>query len=542
MRPLFRASSRIKIAFFIFLFVFVSAVYAFTLQGVPAGGDAVGMYLVTHAIAQDRTVFPEPSGAVFLHHGRGGRMVSKFGIGQSIAELPLALLAQTSTGRFHVLDPASAYRYFVSYFITSFTSPALALLAILITFLWMGRMGFAESERLFATLCLAFGSLMWSSSKVLMSESTQAAALAVAAYALFRYRDKSGARWMAVASAAMGFLFATKAVMIVTAPVFCIYFFWPGRKSKLTPAAVVAALLPFAVFAAVTLWYNDARFGNPLNFGYYTENNRDSLFRFNVPLWMGLHGLLLSSGKGLLFYCPFILLSLFAWGRFYRERPAEAFLCAAVPAVIALAFAKWNQWHGDFAWGPRFLAPAMPFLAVPIGYYFRDARWPARTVAVGLLALSVWIQTIGVSVNYNEYFILTKSDIPYQIFIHPNSPDFRDEWPNVHYVPEFSPLAGHAWLFRHMVEDRGLDDRTRNDRLRQDFPWKSLMSGSAPLYPLRAEGWDFWYEHFAQTFGTNLSWARATRTAILFIIITSFCGAVLTGFAATRKLNREPDI
>ena len=77
-----------------------------------------------------------------------------------------------------------------------------------------------------------------------------------------------------------------------------------------------------------------ALFGNPLRTGYGGQNAADL---FVVPFSTGLYGLTISSGKGLLWYSPPLVLAIVGWWPFWRRCRAEA---SALPRDR-----RWPTWR-----------------------------------------------------------------------------------------------------------------------------------------------------------------------------------------------------
>ncbi|MBN1564884.1 MAG: hypothetical protein JXA10_13640, partial [Anaerolineae bacterium] len=113
-----------------------------------------------------------------------------------------------------------------------------------------------------------------------------------------------------------------------------------------------------APFAALLLWHNAYRFGDPLQFGYEEEG-------FTTPVWEGVVGLLISPGKSVFLYAPPLILSVILWPRFRRVYPAlGAFLAVAWGSALVF-YGAWWAWHGGWCWGPRFLVPLLPLSCLP---------------------------------------------------------------------------------------------------------------------------------------------------------------------------------
>lgn len=157
-------------------------------------------------------------------------------------------------------------------------------------------------------------------------------------------------------------------------------------------AGVVAGLVPGAL---VTAGYNTVRFGSPLRFGYAND------LIFNHPFGAGLYGLIASPSDGLLLYAPLVVVAAAGVGWAWRRNRVVT-SAAVVLLLVRIAFyAPWWSWNGGVAWGPRFLIPAMPVLAVGVVEVIgRFGRLPviARAAVVALAGVSLLVQVVGTAV------------------------------------------------------------------------------------------------------------------------------------------------
>jgi hypothetical protein len=157
-------------------------------------------------------------------------------------------------------------------------------------------------------------------------------------------------------------------------------------------------LLATVPAAVVTVLYNGthgAQYGGMPLSQVYTHS-----------LTSGLYGLLLSPGRGLLLYVPLVVLALAAVPWAWRRSPVVTGLCLALLFVRVVFFAKWWAWQGGWAWGPRFLVPAMPCLAPLVFEIVRRLslswrRLPLAAAATAIVALSIAVQVLGASVRYD---------------------------------------------------------------------------------------------------------------------------------------------
>jgi len=85
---------------------------------------------------------------------------------------------------------------------------------------------------------------------------------------------------------------------------------------------------------------------------------------------------LVSPFRGLFFSSPVLLMGVAGLVAMWREgKRAEALLCGSIPGFFLLFTISFNGWYGGWGVGPRYLIPALPFLALPLvvsfGRYFR---------------------------------------------------------------------------------------------------------------------------------------------------------------------------
>jgi hypothetical protein len=112
-------------------------------------------------------------------------------------------------------------------------------------------------------------------------------------------------------------------------------------------------------------YFNYTRFGNVLQLGY-TSNPNVSYGAFVAP-WQGLMGLLLSSGKGLLWYCPVVMVGLILWRSFHTRFPALSITLLSAVMFRVCFIASRSDWHAGFSLGPRYLVLIVPLLILPAG-------------------------------------------------------------------------------------------------------------------------------------------------------------------------------
>jgi len=307
-----------------------------------------------------------------------------------------------------------------------------------------------------------------------------------------------------------------KSLFLLACPALVAYGYWAAmeRKQKGHWSAngkllylIIMVVLPFFLVAALQLWYNNLRYGSVWLSGYH--DGRGGQFGFSTPLLVGLYGIFLSSGRSLFLYSPPCILALVGLSRFLRGVPAETGLIAGASLPVVVAYAKWWSWHGGWEWGTRFylfLVPLLMWVSVPawscidqpLSIGLRRLR---QTMLALLIIASLGVQTLGLLIHPGAYWALTAREL--NILRYPVYEqgvwDIRDDTPLTHFVPEFSPLAAHAWMVWATLNRHRLDDRA----LATSAPWYSLNPQWAPQNVRPYLGFDMWF-FFGDVLGTRL--------------------------------------
>lgn len=508
-----------KLFFFMFLFLF----FSLFVRGMPPNGDPVNYFVVARSIVETGSAGMEKIDLIPLERGTDGKYYSKFGIGQSLLEAPFYAVARMIAPG----DDGSGYRYSFLYFITVLSIPAVSALSAVFFLMLLCAAGFDKKTSMITTLLFAFATMIWPYAKLGFSEPLQVCAIASALYFALMSGEGGAEKYSAWCAVSMGILILTKISMIVVVPMFFIYLLLsrlPGGatiKRRAIPFTFV-----FSVFVAAVMYYNFARFGSATNFGYFS--GKDSAFGFSTPLLSGLYGLFFSPGKSVFIYVPVVFISMAAIPDFNRERRELSLLSWSSIIVVVLMYAKWWAWHGDYAWGPRFLTPLIPFAMLPAAVFIRDfksKKMPVKVLALAIIVFSICMQALAVSVNFYEHITLVRHQVTRNAFFMPGRPDLRDDQLLVHFVPEFSPVAGQWWILKNTLKDKYGGEKNIEEVMKKDFPWKGLMSYNVPKNPGRTLGFDTWWSHFPRFFPESKAWVQQL---LAFMLI----GAVLCAFAS----------
>jgi hypothetical protein len=126
------------------------------------------------------------------------------------------------------------------------------------------------------------------------------------------------------------------------------------------------------------LFFNWYRFGSPFLDGH----GQDPAIAIE-PFKGGIPGLLLSPGKGLLYYAPLCIFALF----FQKDWRLWT------PFVLSLVFhGMLYDWSGGTGWGPRFLFTTLPFLLMPLSRKGTGGKlfWIIATMGIIVCIPAFW--------------------------------------------------------------------------------------------------------------------------------------------------------
>jgi len=136
--------------------------------------------------------------------------------------------------------------------------------------------------------------------------------------------------------------------------------------------------------------YDWAAFGSPFHLSYryvanaYTESQHHGFFGIGVPTLGGLKDVLVGT-RGLLYFSPVLVAAAVGlWLLWRRGARAEAVLATVVVVVFLLLNAGYFLAYGGGTPGPRFFAPALPFLALGLPCVL--ARWPRPTLVLAFVS------------------------------------------------------------------------------------------------------------------------------------------------------------
>ncbi len=282
------------------------------------------------------------------------------------------------------------------------------------------------------------------------------------------FNRSTGYVWTILSASFFGLSIVVSPVSGLFIPAYIICSLIYLRRNKRLLICFVVSLVILLILIAIL---NYIRFGSLSEFGYGSQYGAFSLNRE----WQGLLGLLLSPGKGVIFYFPAIVLLPFALKLSFRHESCLSFLTMYIFAALWLYFGtllvngESRSWSGAIAWGPRYLIPVLPLVAIVLGSLLKYPK-SLKTkrlihISIAILAVAGFIVNIGGILVWSEYGLIYAWD---------REKLGGSAWELMTWETKYSPINLHMkMLYDNYVSTLPLEDY-------RDTAWDFALYGLAP--------------------------------------------------------------
>ncbi len=457
------------------LLCLAAGLLAFVVQSGELGtADTMHRLQTTHWLwTSEPQVFPNEYPEFGLH-GRGGRLYSWYGIGQSLLMLPADLVG-TWIARWKIFsgygDDPAVRSIVVSYS----TSILVNVLTALVSFRLLRQLRFSVRESVLGVLALLFCTTHLHYTQNMM-ENNYIMLLTLAGFSFqYEWLRTGSNRALFWGCAALGLSLLTRLTTgldLMAGGVFILLVLWlervPGRElwHRFVAYCKIAAPV-YAFFVFVDRLYQFYRFGSFTNtyVSLFAKEQRamdptlPANFPWSTPFLEGVLGPLFKPEKSIFLFDPLLVLGILLlallWNRLSPEIRAYGVASLLLVLGYICFYARYTYWAGDFAWGDRYVSTSVELaalLAVPLLLRYREnlsARvWRGGIVIIAasfiiqLASLAFWLpleiyqmETLGhptfvIALRFRNIaaFALRKMDA----WGLSNEPMTQDAWDYVH--------------------------------------------------------------------------------------------------------------
>jgi hypothetical protein len=446
------------------LFILLACGYLIVASREQPWGDANVVYHTTESLLTRGKLDVAMGGPPQFYATRNGKKYGVFPLGNVVAMAPGFLAFQ---GLRHLpAAPAELLYRYTSHLPTSLMVAG----ACLLFFAMARREGASQRAAVWLTLALGWTTVLAVYARAPYSEALQTLAFTWVVERTLAMGERMTLRGMFFLGVACGLLFNTKlvyAVGLCTVPVYLVA--RHRRGAAHLAAGLFYAAVPALLLAAGALLHNHLKTGTLSDTGYSIPGGV-----FSGDAFAALDGFFLSPGKSIFLYSPPLLLGLCAFPSYLRAQRPRALFLLAFTGVVTLVNAKFRYWHADFCWGPRLLVPLTPAWMIPAAHWIEGAlargRAGLRAAFVGaLVGAGLWVQVLGASFYWDHYIRIAIS-VKDQTGA---TGWYGEDLHHCHFIPQFSPIVGHAWMLRHAL--------LLDDDILADAPWKRVVGGPVNL-------------------------------------------------------------
>jgi hypothetical protein len=368
----------------LFLLCLTAGLLAFVVQSGELGtSDTTHRLQTTHWLwTSEPQVFPNEYPEFGLH-GRGGRLYSWYGIGQSLLMLPADLLGTwiEHWPMFSDYGDDPAVRSIV---VSYTTNIAVNILTALIAFRLLCQLRFGMKESIAGVLALLFCTTHLHYTQNMM-ENNYIMLLTLTGFSFqYEWLRTDNGRALFAGSCALGLNLLTRLTTgldLMAAGIFVLLVLWlegsRGRGLWLRLLAYCKVAAPvYMFFLLVDRAYQFYRFGSFTN-TYVTVFAREqhqidptlpANFPWSTPFHAGFFGPLFQPEKSIFLFDPLLVVAIFLLAWLWKRLTPEVRAYGATSLLLLLAYicfyARYTYWSGDFAWGDRYVSTAAELVAL----------------------------------------------------------------------------------------------------------------------------------------------------------------------------------
>jgi hypothetical protein len=409
----------------LFLLCLTAGLLAFVVQSGELGtSDTTHRLQTTHWLwTSQPQVFPNEYPEFGLH-GRGGRLYSWYGIGQSLLMLPADLLG-TWIAHWSIFSAYGDEDPAVRSIVVSYSTNILVnILTALMAFRLLRQLRFGMKESVAGVLALMFCSTHLHYTQNMM-ENNYILLLTLTGFSFqYEWLRTDRRRALFIGSCALGLNLLTRLTTgldLIAAGIFLLLVLWfeglRGRGLWRRSLAYCKDAAPvYLFFLLADRAYQFYRYGSFTNtyVAVFAREFRQldptlpANFPWSTPFHVGFLSPLYQPEKSIFLFDPLLVLAIFLlawlWKRVTPELRAYGLASLFLLLGYICFYARYTYWAGDFAWGDRYVSTAVELVtlvSVPLLMRYREhlgitiwrAGWALILVSllIQLASLAFWL-------------------------------------------------------------------------------------------------------------------------------------------------------
>ncbi len=363
-------------------------------------------------------------GQYFYENDTEQRFYSKFGVANTVLFMPPLIAEMLWSGGLAILEPDAEWRHWLIDYTPSlkfFLNAYNLLWAVVIALYLFGLARFFAGAPVSAAfvLCVVFTTFLWNYLRAQSSEILQVALFVGCVFHLFAFRRSLPAAsrtrnrkvWLHVAAATIcaGTLLLTKLYYVILLPWVWIYVAaatvrgdrnagatgettdWVERLRAHVKPLAFALVLPTLVLGTAAILAARQKFGAPWMTGYEQWRvNGDVVARLSLSgLPRALCGFLFDGDRSVFTHFPPLAVAAIGWRLFWQQARPDARFIASTSVLFLIAISAFDNWKGEWCYGPRYLLFALPAAAIPFVYVLSWLAEHRRTLVGGALGFGL---------------------------------------------------------------------------------------------------------------------------------------------------------
>jgi hypothetical protein len=320
----------------------------------------------------------------------GGHYYSEKAPAMMVAALP-AFAITVWTQKAMGIDPDGDKGRRVSEWIA--TAFSIGLIAALggVAFFALISAQFDRVSAVVATFGIFLGSIVWPYSTALFAHAGTIGLLCIALWAALGPRPRD-----VMAGVAAGLAVASEYPAIIPGAVLGLYL---GALDWRRMLRFSVAALPAA---ALILVNNYVISGSPFKLSYgsnplFPELTATNTYGFNTPEPGAIRAVLWGEYRGLWFWNPVLPMCVPGFVMLFKTQRKLAIMLLAGVLLVLLQVASFYSWFGGNAIGPRYLAPALPLIALAAAFGIR--RFPEMGLLLAIASIGLMLMVTAIAID-----------------------------------------------------------------------------------------------------------------------------------------------